>query len=49
MTKDDGEVSAIERPKKGEKKAREDMKSESMPDEEDKGLMEKRKEALRKI
>jgi len=53
MTKDAGEVSAIEGPKKkGEKKAREDMKSESMPDGKDKGLMEKicqRKEALRKI
>jgi len=53
MIKDTGEAGGIERAKEqGEERAREDVKSESKPDEEDKGLMEKirqRKEALRKI
>jgi len=52
MIKDTGEAGGIERAKEqGEERAREDV-SESKPDEEDKGLMEKirqRKEALRKI
>ena len=53
MIKDAGETGAIERAKEqGEERARGDVKSESKPDEEDKGLMEKirqRKEAVRKI
>jgi len=53
MIKDAGEEGGIERAKEqGEERDREDVKSESKPDEEDKGLMGKirqRKEALRKI
>ena len=53
MSKDAGEAGGIESAKEqGEEGAREDLKSGSKRDGEDKGLMEKirqRKEALRKI